>query len=279
MMNTKQNKRLPILISSSLFAFLTVSLIACGDTDKNDAPASSPSKSKGKSLLITKISDPLLGMGSSINTTATRKHLGHAGEIIEYKQCMEGQADYYEDMKEEMDENNKFNDMKAIEIVDVCPAGAAAKCDSSMTGVNYYYTNSKRVLDGFKDECSGVAGEWSQQQSVAKAKKATAIIIVNGTTHNFENNNNCIQVFGQGPISTPVFSNKAIQFGMSQGEKNWDFNFMIPNDDGRTVTLYKGVRGGSNTTFDGKKIKGSAKLANTNKSDDTVDVSFDINCL
>ena len=276
-MNIKQKTILEILLLLSFFIFLTISLTACGDTDKNDASTGSPSKSKGKSLMLTKISDPLLGMGSSMNTSATRKALGHAGEIIEYKQCMEGVAEYYQVMKEQMDENDKFNDIKAIEIVDVCPTGAAAKCDSSMTGVNHYYTSSKRVLDGFKNQC--VNGEWSQQQDSIKAKKATATIIVSGTTHKFETNNNCIQILGQGPVSTPVFSNDTIQFGMSEMKENWDFNFMLPKGDGKTVTLYKGVRDGSKTIFDGKKITGSAKLANVHKPDDTVDVSFDINCL
>lgn len=239
------------------------------------------SKSEDTSLLMTKIDDPMLGMTSILgesNAEAARKMQGHAVKSIEYKHCIENGGVYYEDLKSEVDEGNEFNDVKSIEIVDKCPPDATAKCaQGDIVDRGYYYTNSQRVLDNLKDQC---LGGWTLDKNVVEEQKATAKITVNGTAHNFETNNNCIQIAGEGPVSTPLFSNESIQFGMNQmSRSSWDFNYMLPNGDGRTATLYKGMKGGYQVDFNGKKIIGKAELASTKKQSDTVDVSFDINCL
>lgn len=252
----------------SYLCLLSLGLSACGG-ESNSASKKEVSQnttSNNKSLLIVKISDPLQGMSG--NTDAQKTLMGHAADAIEYKHCREGDAGLYNAIKGEIDPNDQYNDIKSVEIVDKCPADAAAQCGTS----DYYYTDSARVLEELKGGC----GKWTVNKEL-KAKKAKAVVTVNGVKNNFETDTNCIER-GNG-TQTPVFANDKFQFSVSQyANKDWGFSYNVPNSDG-TVAPFKAIEKGHQVSFDGKVMTGKVKLANTIKQTEIVEVAFEINCL
>ena len=263
-----------IFINLFISTFLISSIVGCGGEgkSKNKNGVSSNASSNDKSLLVMKISDPL--RDSPGNVEALKNLMGHAADAIEYKHCREGGADLYSDIKTKIVENDEDNDIKTVEIVDKCPSDTAAQCETN-GHMEYYYTESARVLDELKGGC---AGKWAALKEL-KDKKAKASVMIKGKTHTFETATNCIKR-GNG-IQTPTFANDIFEFSVTQyANKDWGFGYSTPKGDG-TVTPYETVKDAYQVDFDGKVMKGNVKLklANTLKQNEPVEVSFEINCL
>ena len=243
-------------------------------------------------IMMDKVEDPLAGMVSTMgekHVKEARKMMGHKGDITEYKHCIQninfkGFKYMYEDMKKEASEDNQYNDIKKISLVEKCPLPANGSCDHG-TRIEYFYTSSSTLLEDQKEGCTySEENKWitfaSTAGDVKEDTKALALITVEGKEYRFETDNNCISIMGT-PVSTPVFNNEQFSFALHQrgrDKDNWDINYMLPivGSPGR-MDLYKSKK--YQVNYDEKTIKGSAKMFKSNDIKKTVDVAFKINCL
>jgi len=276
-----------ILIISSLSM-----LTACGEGKISETKTNAKSKGEGKAIMMEKRYDPLGGMESVIgkeNLEKTRKMQGHAGMVVNYTHCIQnvsssGFEDWYEHLLQESKAKNPDKEIQSVTLIETCPADSVAQCDKT-EAIEYYYTNSTKVLDNLKEMCN-FSGTWSTNTEYTtemkeKEKKAKATIVVEGKSYTFETDNNCLQ--SQGAISTPIFSNEHFEFSLSHNYpklKNCFARYGVPTGDGATITLYKTQNNPDcNLTYDGKVIKGNAQLSDVHKPNNKVNISFDIHCL
>ena len=88
------------------------------------------------------------------------------GKVKTYRHCYQnisgsksGFKRMGKEMADEAAEGGKYNDIKSVELINTCPLPANAACDHG-SRIEYFYTNSKELLDGYRSGCEYLKNKW-----------------------------------------------------------------------------------------------------------------------
>ncbi len=134
-------------------------------------------------IMMNKFEDPLAGMIDIMgvdNVAQSRNQMGAAGKIVEYKHCIQNisikKASFKrmeKEMAEEATDGGQYNDTKSVTLIDKCPQAANASCDHG-NRIEYFYTDSSKLLEDQKEGCEYFKKKWltfDSNSADAKVKK------------------------------------------------------------------------------------------------------------